>query len=819
MKPPISNFARLRQSASRVWLVVMTAAAVGWIGSRLHAQAPTLRMTGIAPAGNGQVSVRWEGAAGPFRVQMSTNGGAHWSDCSPDVMTNEHRVAVDTRVAGAVLFRVRTVPDQTPPPPPPAVFGIAPSCREVRVAWWPVNDSGGSGLWGYKLYRDGALVTGVPVDGTFYVDTNCVPGRQYSYAVTAMDQAGNESSPSLPAHASTPECPITVPTLAGFIPGIGIANSVFASGGMAFVASQEFGLTQASLSDPTSPRVLGASDVPFHGAAVDVAGTVACVTGHRTFSDGSALLATAFGLYVLETGSGRPVMQGWLEGAGWTGQDVKLSGGRAYVACGSDGLRVVDVTTPSSPRVVGTLDTPGFAQAIALGGGLALVADGQAGVRILSLANPDVPVELAVVDTPGLAKGVALAGQRAYVADDTSLRVLDLTQPSAPVELGHIVMSAQRVTVRDGLAYVCASSQGLHIVNVTDPAQPQVLGSLPPAGNPNASTLNVALTGNYACLANREGGLAVADVSIPSVPLLNGTRMDWFQGVNIAARPGVAVVTGTAYAQGGAFATNGLRVVDLADPARPIVVGQLDTPTLALQGVDMAGSLAFVACGEAGLRVVDLTTPAQPSILGAYDTPGFAQGVCVSGSLALVADGVSGLRLLDVSIPASPRSVGFLDTPGTARDVTVSGSLAYVADGTSLQIIDVTVPASPVLRGSYGVAAQKVRVRGGLAYVAAASAGLVVLNVADPAAIGLVSTVPPTGHFNASTLGVALADGLVLTANREGGLSVFDTAAGGTPLLRQMLPLPGRSVALSVAGSWALLADGVATLDAVRFAP
>ncbi len=85
-----------------------------------------------------------------------------------------------------------------------------------------------------------------------------------------------------------------------------------------------------------------------------------------------------------------------------------------------------------------------------------------------------------------------------------------------------------------------------------------------------------------------------------------------------------------------------------------------------------------------GLRVIDVSNPAAPVEIGALDTPDCAYDVEVVGDLAYVADSrISGLRVIDVSNPAAPVEIGALDTPeSSARDVEVVGGLAYVADWT-----------------------------------------------------------------------------------------------------------------------------------------
>ncbi len=54
--------------------------------------------------------------------------------------------------------------------------------------------------------------------------------------------------------------------------------------------------------------------------------------------------------------------------------------------------------------------------------------------------------------------------------------------------------------------------------------------------------------------------------------------------------------------------------------------------------------------------------------------------MAVSGSYAYVADDESGLQIIDISVPGSPVIVVSMDTPSNAYGVAVSGDYAYVAD-------------------------------------------------------------------------------------------------------------------------------------------
>ena len=95
----------------------------------------------------------------------------------------------------------------------------------------------------------------------------------------------------------------------------------------------------------------------------------------------------------------------------------------------------------------------------------------------------------------------------------------------------------------------------------------------------------------------------------------------------------------------------GLQVIDVSDPANPQRVGRCDA--WYARGVAVSGNYAYVAGDWAGLHVIDVRNPANPRRVGGYDTPGVAWGVAVSGSYAYVADVDWGLQILRLSVPGA----------------------------------------------------------------------------------------------------------------------------------------------------------------------
>ena len=101
-----------------------------------------------------------------------------------------------------------TTTDSTPPSTPTGLtVSGTPTTSSVALSWNAATDNtGGSGLAGYRIYRNGSTtpLTSTPVTTTSYTDTTVTAATTYSYTVTAVDRAGNQSAPSTAATATTP---------------------------------------------------------------------------------------------------------------------------------------------------------------------------------------------------------------------------------------------------------------------------------------------------------------------------------------------------------------------------------------------------------------------------------------------------------------------------------------------------------------------------------------------------------------------------------------------------------------------------------------
>jgi hypothetical protein len=715
-----------------------------------------------------------------------------------------------------------------------------PSSTQIALSWSGFTDAG-SGLASspYRLFSSTAAspaCTGTPLySGSLatFTHTGLTNGTTYFYRVCATDNAGNTSTGAIAS--ATPQQPVSFdPTLVGFIPGIGEASAVAVASGRAYVASDPFGLSVVDVTNSAAPKIVGASDVPFNGQSIAVRGTRAVVVGN---------VGGMAHLWVLDlTVPAKPVVLGELAttvpftvtGTGYMGVALNSTATRAVMAVGNTGIYIVDLTNPAAPSVMGSYNTPGTAFAVALDstGTLAYVADGSLGhLQIVNLANPSAPSLAGSLTTAGTQVDLALAGSLLYMVSNTGIfDVVDVSNPSAPhriVTSTNVLSGAgTHIAVEGSVAVILSSGSTsyLDVVDISNPALPVRTASISGVGGSG-----VTLVGGLAYVAAETGGLKIYAVNTPT-PVGTGAVNDDFLANAIAVRANVAVVSG----QYIPTATARLQVLSVANPAAPTVVGQLPTTVpvstsgTGYMGVALnsTGTRAVMALGTTGIYVVDLTNPAVPVVQGSYNTPGTAFAVVLdsTGTLAYVADGSLGhLQIVSLANPALPSLAGSLPVPGTQVDLALSGSLLYLVSNTgTFDIVDVTNPAAPRRIGTatnvMSGAGTHVAVEGSLAVILSSgtSAFLDVVNVSNPALPVRVASVT---LGSSGALGVTLVGGRAYVASNTGGLAIYDLSTPSAPVLLPAVATVGDARDVRIQNGFAYVADFPATVDIIDLTP
>ncbi len=335
----------------------------------------------------------------------------------------------------------------------------------------------------------------------------------------------------------------------------------------------------------------------------------------------------------------------------------------------------------SDPLNVSVYDTPGQATGIQVVGDTAFVADGSSGLQIINISNPKAPTLIGSYDTPGNAYKLQVVGDTAFVADQAGgLQIIDISDPSIPILISAYKAPAQvlGVQVIGNTAFVSAWSAGLQIINITDLSAPLLIGSYDTSPG---FAYGVQVVGNFAFIANNQVDHRIISIANPKSPTFVGSYTD-------TSSVAIQVVGNNAFVADGA---NGLKII--TGVANPFLLGSYDTPGVARETY-VVGNIAYVADDVSGLQLLNTSNLRNPTLFGSYDTSGKAYGVQVVENIAFVADFDSGLQLLSLN------QIKFSGTPSSTDQgdfvVKVSGTTPSGAASSTFNL-RVGQPPNPIL--------------------------------------------------------------------------------------------------------------------------
>jgi len=261
------------------------------------------------------------------------------------------------------------------------------------------------------------------------------------------------------------------------------------------------------------------------------------------------------------------------------------------------------------------------------------------------------------------------------------------------------------------------------------------------------------------------------------------------------------------YVYCGASADDSLTIIDVANPAAPVTVGNiagagapnfLDGPT----AVDLSGNNVFItARNDNALTIVNVANPAAPAFVGSVqDAVSLFQawGVKVIRDLAYVVnqgpipDG--GLTIVDISNLAAPAIIGRLAMPGGQRlnvQIDDANKIAYVGgNDDGLYVVNVSDPTNPTLITQFnpgGVVIFDLYFSGQYIYGTPYLIGdaLFIIEVSDPtnpALVGSVSGVGAPNYLNDAT-GVQVRNAIAYVCSRiDNALTIWDCSTPTTPV-------------------------------------
>jgi hypothetical protein len=271
---------------------------------------------------------------------------------------------------------------------------------------------------------------------------------------------------------------------------------------------------------------------------------------------------------------------------------------------------------------------PGYTFNVRVVGTLAYLIR-QDGLHVIETADPMHPVELGHYRRTGDGysndvKLVDAAGGKRYaLIADTPVDIVDVTDPAAPTLAGTITEEAHTLFVEtlNGTtrAYFGNYDATCPVWDVTNPAQPQFLGEFQSQGQ---FVHDLSIKDSIAYLSSWDGGLEIVDFTTPATPVLIDAWRDTPTGTSHS--------NWTTTINGRHLALHGeedygahLDVLDLdaASPTHLQSIGTYKTRDwISIHNIMAFGSKAYFSYYQDGIRVLDLADPTQPKLVGYYNT-------------------------------------------------------------------------------------------------------------------------------------------------------------------------------------------------------
>lgn len=481
------------------------------------------------------------------------------------------------------------------------------------------------GAAGFKIYNIATPASPVlvaSIDSLAYCESVVISG-QYAYIA-----AGSRSHI---VDITNPAAPVYVGRIAAYG---GYHQYVNVRAGYAYVCNYDAGMAIVNVNNPANP--VNVMEVPSGYR-----------TGRIVFDGNYGYVAVGdSGMAVYNvTNTAAPVYMTKIKTMGRAASlyygAVTIGGtptGHIFVANRNPapGVSAINVSVPATPvtsSFLAALAAPtGSAYVPYYSNGKAYVAYGTAGLRIVDVSNPSSPALLGTADLGGDSRSVAVSGNYAYVAArDSGVYVVNVTNPAAPVKVKTIkTLSARGITVSGNKVYVAASDSGMVVIDITTPANASIVAYT----GKTVYGENVAVNGNIAGLTDY-GKITFYDITNPAAPVKKGTTVDLKNG-----NEGFAISGNYAYIPDG----DSLKIFNISNIMAPAFVSKIKTGGYGYTSV-IAGNYCYVASEGTGFRAINITNPASPVEAGYYDGVPQSRGIAAEGKYVYVAEKGDGLAI------------------------------------------------------------------------------------------------------------------------------------------------------------------------------
>lgn len=508
----------------------------------------------------------------------------------------------------------------------------------------------------------------------------------------------------------------------------GATLALDAEDSLVLMGNGEF-LDAVDVSDPEQPVLLARFDLEEIAWDLTLEGT-------------RAYVRTGNGVLIVDVSDPKAMVPRGLYPRWVTYIDVE---GDFLYASDTDSLFVVDVSDPDSPTQVGALASSDLGE---LEAAYPLVFGAEhfgGSMRIIDVADPTQPVLRATV--PGGSgfgwQLVTHSGDIVFAADIQTIHAYDVTDPDNPQPLGsvavpyNLLLNVVALGVVDDQVFLRRLEE-VYVFDAADPTAMDLLGWIPvPYGTESAYAEGRAYIGGI------DLGLLILDTTDPGA-LTELGRL--FSG---GAFQDAAFDNGRLYLSGGLkYAMESISTYDLEDPVTPQLLARATVDhwdDLRIRDGIAYATYLIPGTWQYDVLAADISNPASPKVLS---TAGVSQGYDFTGveigdSTLFLNSTFDGVYSIDIR---DPSGIAFLDRielgfPGGA--LAVENGLAFASIGRT-NVIDVSRPDALRLLDVLDFEFYDMVFRFPYAYATVGNACIDVLDLSIPNSVELIHEVCPT---------------------------------------------------------------------------
>ncbi len=368
----------------------------------------------------------------------------------------------------------------------------------------------------------------------------------------------------------------------------------------------------------------------------------------------------------------------------------------AYLANSFSGLQIIDISDPEQLRIIGSLPSPGKAWDIKVRGNILFLASAKEGLHLVDISDLEAPTIISNLKLEGYSMlGLEIVGKTVYAkTGKNGLLIIDVSNTKAPqlVKKLYSDSGVWGLLIDKNRLYVSSGRFNLEILDVTNPNNPRIIERISLPGR----VWDLAISAEVLYLPTRRAGLLIVDMRQPGRPELLRPTFDSAACDHIVLQHDRAYLTSR---------TGSLKILDISNLTAPKLIGIFDLPDRP-RDITTIDQTAFVAAGVKGLQVIDTSTLTPTDQIKSQKVPGNLKKVLFDDNFFYLATRENGLYITEIDSSEEPGAIiAHLPLTGRINNmVRVDNHLYLACSQAGLLIVDIIIPAAPVLIGKPGFA-------------------------------------------------------------------------------------------------------------------